>query len=157
MSVPSVATAPGSWSSGVGRGEGSVPPRIRGASAIVAGHGAWRSLVSARVWGTRGPEFKSRRPDHRKALREGLSGPKPPSDGLHPTLSAVRQRGMEHGYGWRQRPGPVSRQLAVSFSNRTANAPFHSESGGTLTGRGSGRTVTVASTQATPFRVPSSA
>ena len=25
--------------------------------------GAWRSLVSALVWGTRGPEFKSRRPD----------------------------------------------------------------------------------------------
>ncbi len=30
-------------------------------------HGAWRSLVSALVWGTRGPEFKSRRPDE-KAL-----------------------------------------------------------------------------------------
>jgi transcriptional regulator with XRE-family HTH domain len=30
------------------------------------GHGAWRSLVSALVWGTRGPEFKSRRPDQRK-------------------------------------------------------------------------------------------
>ncbi len=26
-------------------------------------NGAWRSLVSALVWGTRGPEFKSRRPD----------------------------------------------------------------------------------------------
>ncbi len=26
-------------------------------------HGAWRSLVSALVWGTRGPEFESRRPD----------------------------------------------------------------------------------------------
>ena len=26
-------------------------------------YGAWRSLVSALVWGTRGPEFKSRRPD----------------------------------------------------------------------------------------------
>ena len=24
---------------------------------------AWRSLVSALVWGTRGPEFESRRPD----------------------------------------------------------------------------------------------
>ena len=29
-------------------------------------HGAWRSLVSALVWGTRGPEFKSRRPDYEK-------------------------------------------------------------------------------------------
>src|SRR6266540_5095643 len=30
---------------------------------IVSVNGAWRSLVSALVWGTRGPEFKSRRPD----------------------------------------------------------------------------------------------
>jgi hypothetical protein len=30
--------------------------------------GAWRSLVSALVWGTRGPEFKSRRPDRRNPL-----------------------------------------------------------------------------------------
>src|SRR6187455_2477953 len=47
----------------MGWGDASVHTRIRGASAIVAGHGAWRSLVSALVWGTRGPEFKSRRPD----------------------------------------------------------------------------------------------
>ena len=33
----------------------------------MAGAGAWRSLVSALVWGTRGPEFKSRRPDEGKA------------------------------------------------------------------------------------------
>lgn len=26
--------------------------------------GPWRSLVSALVWGTRGPEFESRWPDH---------------------------------------------------------------------------------------------
>lgn len=26
-------------------------------------HGLWRSLVSALVWGTRGPGFKSRQPD----------------------------------------------------------------------------------------------
>ena len=30
-------------------------------------HGAWRSLVSALVWGTRGPEFESRRPDVEKS------------------------------------------------------------------------------------------
>jgi hypothetical protein len=29
--------------------------------------GAWRSLVSALVWGTRGPEFESRRPDEKPA------------------------------------------------------------------------------------------
>ena len=33
--------------------------------------GAWRSLVSALVWGTRGPEFKSRRPDSEKSLHCG--------------------------------------------------------------------------------------
>ena len=33
--------------------------------------GAWRSLVSALVWGTRGPEFKSRRPDRRNAPVRG--------------------------------------------------------------------------------------
>jgi hypothetical protein len=37
---------------------------------IVAGDGAWRSLVSALVWGTRGPRFKSGRPDS-KALVSG--------------------------------------------------------------------------------------
>ena len=31
-------------------------------------YGAWRSLVSALVWGTRGPEFKSRRPDSKSGL-----------------------------------------------------------------------------------------
>jgi hypothetical protein len=36
-------------------------------------HGAWRSLVSALVWGTRGPEFKSRRPDQKSPARAGLA------------------------------------------------------------------------------------
>ena len=31
--------------------------------ARILGYGAWRSLVSAPVWGTGGPEFESRRPD----------------------------------------------------------------------------------------------
>jgi hypothetical protein len=35
-------------------------------ATVRAGRGAWRSLVSALVWGTRGPEFESRRPDRRK-------------------------------------------------------------------------------------------
>jgi hypothetical protein len=34
--------------------------------------GAWRSLVSALVWGTRGPEFKSRRPDRKPAGNGGF-------------------------------------------------------------------------------------
>ena len=36
----------------------------RGRLRYRARHGAWRSLVSALVWGTRGPEFESRRPDY---------------------------------------------------------------------------------------------
>ena len=39
-------------------GRGKVAPLLR-----LSGRGAWRSLVSALVWGTRGPEFESRRPD----------------------------------------------------------------------------------------------
>jgi hypothetical protein len=35
-------------------------------------YGAWRSLVSALVWGTRGPEFKSRRPDEESPANAGL-------------------------------------------------------------------------------------
>ena len=35
------------------------------------GHGAWRSPVSALVWGTRGREFKSRRSDHDETPSEG--------------------------------------------------------------------------------------
>src|SRR6185436_472815 len=42
---------------------------ISGQPSTMSRHGAWRSLVSALVWGTRGPEFESRRPDHRKALQ----------------------------------------------------------------------------------------
>ena len=38
------------------------------ADTMTPPRGAWRSLVSALVWGTRGPEFKSRRPDWTKAL-----------------------------------------------------------------------------------------
>src|SRR6266480_3542126 len=47
----------------------SAPPLgATGPCAMVGQHGAWRSLVSAPVWGTGGPEFKSRRPDQRKSL-----------------------------------------------------------------------------------------
>ena len=31
----------------------------------LTGHGLWRSLVSASVWGTEGREFKSPQPDRR--------------------------------------------------------------------------------------------
>ena len=34
-------------------------------TGIVSPPGVWRSLVSALVWGTRGPEFESRHPDYR--------------------------------------------------------------------------------------------
>ena len=45
-----------------------IPAALRAAAESggwyrACGRGAWRSLVSALVWGTRGPEFESRRPD----------------------------------------------------------------------------------------------
>jgi hypothetical protein len=40
---------------------------LNGATLVSKPYGAWRSLVSALVWGTRGPEFKSRRPDKENA------------------------------------------------------------------------------------------
>jgi hypothetical protein len=43
----------------------------RAKGAIVAERGAWRSLVSALVWGTRGPRFKSGRPDWKSSLAGG--------------------------------------------------------------------------------------
>ena len=54
------------------------PPRLSLAAPspvrIYARHGgAWRSLVSALVWGTRGREFKSRRSDQIMKLNQGLS------------------------------------------------------------------------------------
>ena len=52
---------------GAGRGASAPPDRRRRRARVGPlgwpGHGAWRSLVSALVWGTRGPEFESRRPD----------------------------------------------------------------------------------------------
>ncbi len=50
-------------------------PRVRTARlAAPLTYGLWRSLVSALVWGTRGPEFKSRQPDHSELvlLRRGV-------------------------------------------------------------------------------------
>ena len=57
-------------------------------------YGLWRSLVSALVWGTRGPEFKSRQPDHSDqdfpvlvASRQG-SGSTQAATALAPTPAA---------------------------------------------------------------------
>src|ERR671931_330342 len=64
--------------------------------------GAWRSLVSALVWGTRGPEFKSRRPDSKAAAEADFSmaraaprsgAPPPPLEGRPP----VQGRGPPRG------------------------------------------------------------
>ena len=49
------------WSRGHSRP--TADRRARNACYRGHGRGAWRSLVSALVWGTRGPEFESRRPD----------------------------------------------------------------------------------------------
>jgi hypothetical protein len=52
------------------RAMGSNPRSI--ARLLSNPYGAWRSLVSALVWGTRGPEFKSRRPDQKTPCSEGV-------------------------------------------------------------------------------------
>src|SRR6266542_4700507 len=52
-----------------------MPGSMPGPSITLSANGAWRSLVSALVWGTRGPEFKSRRPDQGSLARAGLSSP----------------------------------------------------------------------------------
>ena len=52
-------------------GEPSSP--VSGCSLGWPGRGAWRSLVSALVWGTRGPEFESRRPDQERPRKRGFS------------------------------------------------------------------------------------
>jgi hypothetical protein len=46
--------------------------RLMGVRLVSKPYGAWRSLVSALVWGTRGPEFKSRRPDQQKTRSGGF-------------------------------------------------------------------------------------
>jgi hypothetical protein len=45
-------------------------PEVFGPQFI--GNGAWRSLVSAPVWGTGGRGFKSRRSDHFSAIAAGV-------------------------------------------------------------------------------------
>src|SRR5205814_1184822 len=45
------------------KGEDDAVKVLRDLGVPCGRHGAWRSLVSALVWGTRGPEFESRRPD----------------------------------------------------------------------------------------------
>src|SRR5215203_1535453 len=59
--------------------------------------GAWRSLVSAPVWGTGGPEFESRRPDLQKA----------------PLVRGFRvQRGSVERFGWCLISAQTSRRSA---------------------------------------------
>jgi hypothetical protein len=60
----------------------------------LARSGAWRSLVSALVWGTRGPRFKSGRPDHRKAPQtRGFLRLSPPPPGRYGArMAALRPR-----------------------------------------------------------------
>jgi hypothetical protein len=59
--------------------DGRSLPGQQSATLLSKPSGAWRSLVSAPVWGTGGPRFKSGRPDKQKPpqargfrLREGL-------------------------------------------------------------------------------------
>src|SRR5579884_2002971 len=61
--------------------------------------GAWRSLVSALVWGTRGPEFKSRRPDRFDRARADRF-----------SRNARGATSGTTGAGWRRAEPPVRRR-----------------------------------------------
>ena len=54
--------------------DGRLGSRLVEQCDIVARDGAWRSLVSALVWGTRGPRFKSGRPDSKTAVSASSLG-----------------------------------------------------------------------------------
>jgi hypothetical protein len=68
-------------------------------------HGAWRSLVSAPVWGTGGRRFESVRPDQRKSPQSGWVSRYDCSTASLPSVaarcpnasSAVRARSIESG------------------------------------------------------------
>ena len=65
-------------------------------------HGAWRSLVSALVWGTRGPEFESRRPDGTackwggSVIRRRSQRPYSDSERTRPAPCGPVKRAREH-------------------------------------------------------------
>lgn len=61
----------------VHRGESGGRRGQEWARSTLRQRGVWRSLVSALVWGTRGPEFKSRHPDSKRSVskRHGRGGP----------------------------------------------------------------------------------
>jgi hypothetical protein len=67
--------------------------------------GAWRSLVSALVWGTRGPEFKSRRPDRGRPCKAG------------PSASLGRLHGFQPARVW-NRFGTTCRGAAAPLAAR---------------------------------------
>ena len=88
-------------------------------------YGLWRSLVSASVWGTEGPGFESRQPDH-KNCRSAAYGP----------LTARLEIGLS------------PREVRNSFSMGRCATPVHAgqcDAGWwvTLRGRGSGSWATV--------------
>jgi hypothetical protein len=64
----------------VSRARGASPRRYRRTN------GAWRSLVSALVWGTRGPRFKSGRPDSNQPVAVAHKWPKRREGGSGCTL-----------------------------------------------------------------------
>src|SRR5580700_4012545 len=72
---------------------------------VFPGHGLWRSLVSALDWGSRGPGFKSRQPDHsspgeRPFLLRALAETLPPADGTH-TDTEVQVRSNRPSLTWK--------------------------------------------------------
>ena len=55
-------------------------PRLRALTRDKQSDGLWRSLVSALDWGSRGPGFKSRQPDHDSAVQRAAQSVAAPLD-----------------------------------------------------------------------------
>src|SRR5262245_17535351 len=68
-------------------------------------HGAWRSLVSALVWGTRGPEFKSRRPDQKSPAPGAFLLPSPGCVMLARIRPTLKRSGLTLGVSFTDASG----------------------------------------------------
>jgi hypothetical protein len=79
------------------------------------GFGAWRSLVSALVWGTRGREFKSPRSDHRSSRTQPHSG-----------FGTTKPDGCECDAIWSCRPVRVREAEKSTCEGRAGARPYRS-------------------------------
>jgi len=93
-------------------------------------YGLWRSLVSALVWGTKGPGFKSRQPDSERAGQRRCGRPSlAPNRWQAGKMSTVCQRkARSHSarpHGPATRRGGAGRSASVSSSSWSSESNCH--------------------------------